>query len=454
MSALAGKRVIVVGLGVSGMATARALADLDAKVRVTEAAATDVIKQRAEALTSLGVEVEIGGHDLARVDGDLAIVSPGIPLKTPIIQALMREGVEVASEIEIAARLARCDLLAVTGTNGKTTTTSLLAAMLGEAGIPSAAAGNIGYPLIEAISTIGEGGAIAVEVSSFQLALTQTFKPKVAVLLNVAEDHTDWHGTFEDYIDAKARIVANQSDDDVFLPNDDDPIALRIAAKARSIVRPFSALRVPEGGIGVSEGRIMFMEDPIVSVADVPLSGRAGLEDTAAAAGAALSYGVDQRAVVRAIKGFRPLPHRLEVVAEAGGITYIDDSKATNPHATLAAVRGLHDVVLIAGGRSKGIDLAPLASTVPPVSAVVAIGEAREAVRAVFEGIVEVALADSMEDAVRAAVRAAEPGGSVLLSPGCASLDMYESYAARGEDFARAVAKIIGERKGGGDGNS
>jgi UDP-N-acetylmuramoylalanine--D-glutamate ligase len=451
---LAGKRVIVVGLGVSGMATARALVELDAKVRVTEAGDSDLIKQRADVLGSLGVEVEFGGHDLGRIDGDLAIVSPGIPLKAAIVQALVEEGIEIASEIEIASRLARCDLLAVTGTNGKTTTTSLLAAMLSEAGISSVAAGNIGFPLIEAIASIGAGGAIAVEVSSFQLALTDSFRPKVAVLLNVAEDHTDWHGTFEDYVDAKARIVANQGPDDVFLPNDDDPIALRVASKTRSIVRPFSAVRVPEGGVGVNEGRIMFGDQPVVSVADVPLPGRAGLEDATAAAGAALSYGLDPRAVARAIKGFRPLAHRLEVVAEARGITYIDDSKATNPHATLSAVRGLHDVVLIAGGRSKGIDLSPLASIVPPVTAVVALGEARDEVRNIFKDLVEVAVVDSMEDAVRAAARFAEPGGSVLLSPGCASLDMYESYSARGEDFARAVAKVIGESEGGGDGNS
>jgi UDP-N-acetylmuramoylalanine--D-glutamate ligase len=449
-----GKRVLVVGLGISGFATARALVELNAKVRVTESGSSDAISQRSAALSALGVEVETGGHDLDRLDADLAIVSPGIPLRTPVVEGLVAGGVEIASEIEIAYRLAECDLLAITGTNGKTTTTSLLAAMLQESGIPSTAAGNIGYPLIEAIASVGSGGAIAVEVSSFQLALTRTFRPKIAVLLNVAEDHTDWHGTFEDYVDAKARIVANQESDDVFLPNDDDPIALRVASKARSALRPFSARRVPEGGVGVDRGLIVFNEQPVVSVADVPLPGRAGLEDAVAATGAALSYGIEARVVARAIKGFRPLAHRLEIVAEARGVTYIDDSKATNPHATLSAVRGLHDIVLIAGGRSKGIDLSSLASTVPPVTSVVALGEAREEVAAVFAGVVPVQIADSMEDAVRAAAREATSGGSVLLSPGCASLDMYESYVARGEDFARAVAKVIGEGEGGGDGDA
>ena len=187
---------------------------------------------------------------------------------------------------------------------------------------------------------------------------------------------------------------------------------------------------------------------PLVAIQDVPLRGLAGLEDAVAAAGAALEYGIDDRAVARAIQGFRPLGHRLELVAESEGITFIDDSKATNPHATLAAVQGMHDVVLIAGGRSKGIDLNPLIATVPPVRAVIAIGEAGDAVARVFEGVVPVHRAASMDEAVHAAVDVSVPGGSVLLSPACASLDMYQSYAARGEDFARAVRALLDKRRG------
>ena len=445
MSEFAGKRVLVVGLGVSGFAAARALLALDAKVRVTEASDHQNVRMRADTLRSEGAEVETGGHDTEMLGADLAVVSPGIPPTSAIVKALEREGVHAISEVELAFRLSRCDFLAVTGTNGKTTTVSLLAAMLKEGGIPSVAAGNIGLPLVEAVFSVPEGGAIALEVSSFQLAAIERFAPRVSVVLNIAEDHTDWHGTTTAYAAAKGRIVENQGPDDVFLPNAEDPLAMGIAASAKARVVPFSTDALPEGGIGVVDGRVRWRDSDVVSVDDIPLVGAPGVEDAVAAAGAALEYGVETNAVARAIKGFRPLAHRLQVVAESDGVTYIDDSKATNPHATLAAVSGLSDVILIAGGRSKGMDLSELARTVPPVRAVVALGEAAEEVARVFGPLVNVERAVDMQDAVKRARRLADRRGSVLLSPGCASLDMYESYAARGEAFATAVRDSLKE---------
>jgi len=452
VSEFAGKRVLVVGLGVSGVAAARKLQELGADVRATDSSESPAVLERAAQLRTSGVEVETGGHELGKLDLDLAIVSPGIPPSAPIVRALQDANVQWFSEVELAYRLARCDFLGVTGTNGKTTTTMLLADILREAGVSTTAAGNIGLPLVDAISAVGEGGAIAVELSSFQLAAIEKFHPRVAAILNIAEDHTDWHGSVDEYARAKARIFLNQDDDDVFLPNADDPLVMELAQEARSRVVPFSSTRVPAGGIGVRDADVVWEGRRVFGVGDIPLPGAAGLEDALAAAGAALSYGIDERAVVRTIKGFRALGHRLEVVAEAGGVTYIDDSKATNPHATLAAVRGLRDVVLIAGGRSKGIDLSALSRTVPPVTAVVALGEARDEIEGVFGTAVPVERADSMDDAVRLASKHAVPGGSVLLSPACASLDMYESYARRGEDFARVVRELLGA-KGSSDGD-
>ena len=452
MSEFSGARALVVGLGVSGASAARALVALGAHVRVTDAGEAPAVLDRAEQLRASGIEVETGGHDLSKLDADVAIVSPGIPPTSEIVRALEAAGVKWFSEVELAYRLARCDFLAVTGTNGKTTTTSLLACILKEAGITTAAAGNIGFPLIDAIASVPEGGAIAVEVSSFQLAATDEFHPRVAVILNIAEDHTDWHGSVDEYARAKARIFMNQTSEDFFLPNVADARVMELAGTASSRVVPFAGEGVPPGGIGVDGNDVMWEGRRILGVDDIPLPGVAGTEDAVAAAGAALCYGVDDRAIVRGIKGFRALGHRLEVVAEADGITYIDDSKATNPHATLTAVRGLEDVVLIAGGRSKGIDLSVLTETVPPVIAVVALGEARAQVEEVFSPLVPVERADSMEDAVRLADKHAVPGGSVLLSPACASLDMYESYAQRGEEFARAVRDLLGG-KGAGDGD-
>lgn len=443
---VAGKRILVVGLGVSGMAAARAVKALGADVRVSEGGSSPDLAERAAALRQLGVEVELGGHRLAEQDADLAIVSPGIPPSAPVIGTLERRAIEWFGEVELAYRLASCDLLAVTGTNGKTTTTALLASILGEGGIPSEAAGNIGFPAIEAISAVGPGGAIALEVSSFQLATTVEFRPHVAVILNIAEDHTDWHGSTEAYAEAKGRIVANQTAGDFVVVNVDDDRAVGMAARAAARTAGFSGSRRVDGGVGVDGEWLMWEGERLLALEDIPLPGAAGIADAAAAAAAALCYGVEIRAVVRGIKSFRPLAHRLEVVAEAGGITFIDDSKATNPHATRAAVRGLHDVVLVAGGRSKGIDLSVLSETVPPVIAVVAIGEARADIESVFGDLVVVERAGSMEDAVRLAAKHAVPGGSVLLSPACASLDMYESYAQRGERFAEAVRELLGHR--------
>lgn len=441
---LAEKKVLVVGLGASGWAASRALLRLGARVHVTEASDTEEIWRRATELRSQGAVVDVGHHDLDRLDADLAVVSPGIPPSADVMKALEHSDVPVISEIELAYQLADCDFLAVTGTNGKTTTTSLLAAMLDRGDVSSVAAGNIGLPLIEAIDRVGEGGAIALEVSSFQLAGIDTFRPKVAVLLNIAEDHTDWHGSMDAYAEAKARIVENQLAEDHFVVNRDDERAVAIAARAPSTVVELSTLGAPETGIGLRDGQITWQGQGIFPASDIVLPGRAGAEDTLAATAAALSYGVDLDSVRDAIRAFVPLRHRMEVVTTVDGVGYIDDSKATNPHATLAAVSGLTDVVLIAGGRSKGIDLAPLATAVPPVIAVIAIGEASEQVADVFADLVPVDRASSMEDAVDAARTRSVPGGSVLLAPGCASLDMYQSYSERGDHFARIVRDLMG----------
>jgi UDP-N-acetylmuramoylalanine--D-glutamate ligase len=425
------------------LAAARALLALDAKVKVTESTTSEVIEQRAARLRAEGAEVETGGHDLETLDGDLAVLSPGIPPRAPVVRSLLTNGVEIISEVELAFRVARCDFIAVTGTNGKTTTTSLLGAMLAESGRPSVAAGNIGLPLVEAALQIPPGGVIAAEVSSFQLASITSFRPRVAVLLNIAQDHIDWHGGFDSYIEAKARLVEFQEEGDVFLPNVSDELAAGVARRARARVVPFSPFEAPAEGIGFEGGELFWRGERVIGEADLTLRGVAGLTDVAAAAGAALEYGIERSAVVRALRGFSPLAHRLQIVAEARGISFIDDSKATNPHATLAAVRGLSDVVLIAGGRSKGIDLGVLADTVPPVRSVVVMGEAADELEGVFAPLVKVRRVASMEDAVRVAAAEAVDRGSVLLSPGCASLDMYESYAQRGEAFAAAVRTLL-----------
>jgi UDP-N-acetylmuramoylalanine--D-glutamate ligase len=443
-----GRDVLVVGLGVSGDAAARALLGLGARVKVTELGDSPALRERAADLEALGAEVELGGHRLAAGDVSFAVVSPGIPPSSGALTALTAAGAEMWSEIELAYRIGDCKFLAVTGTNGKTTTTSLLAAMLAEGGFRSVAGGNIGLPLVEAVAEVGAGGVVAVEASSFQLATIHEFRARVAVMLNVAADHLDYHGDLDAYWAAKARIVENQTSDDVFVCNLDDPLVMKVAAQAPGRVVTFSA---SDGGadLAVTGDDLTWRGTPFAPSSSLTLPGRAGIEDALAAAGAALEYGAAPEAVARAIARFRPLAHRLEHVATIGGVEYVDDSKATNPHATLSALRGRHDVVLIAGGRSKGNDLSELREAVPPVVAVVALGEAAGEVARAFEGLVPVDVVGDMGAAVSAAAALAIPGGSVFLSPGCASLDMYTSYAARGDDFARHVRDLERQAEGG-----
>ncbi|HEX2057641.1 MAG TPA: UDP-N-acetylmuramoyl-L-alanine--D-glutamate ligase [Actinomycetota bacterium] len=442
MSAWEGRDVLVVGLGVSGYAAARALLRLGAHVRVTELAGTPSVRERADELRRLGAEIELGAHSFTESWAGLAVVSPGIPPGSEAITQLVRGGAEIWSEVELAYRIGDCTFLAVTGTNGKTTTTSLLAAMLAEGGERSVAGGNIGVPLVDAVEQVGPGGVIAVEVSSFQLATIHEFRPEVAVLLNVAPDHLDYHGDLEGYAAAKARIVENQASSDVLVCNADDPIVMKIAAQAPGRVVTFSASD-PRAEVAVKGTDMTWRGEAFAPLSELTLEGQAGIEDALAAAGAALEHGVDPAAVRRALAAFRPLAHRLQRVALADGVEYVDDSKATNPHATLAALRGRRDVVLIAGGRSKGNDLSELRNAVPAVIAVVALGEAAPELQDVFADLVPVDVVPDMRAAVAAARARAVAGGSVLLAPGCASLDMYTSYAARGDDFARCVREIM-----------
>jgi UDP-N-acetylmuramoylalanine--D-glutamate ligase len=446
-----GHDVLVVGLGVSGLAAARALVRAGANVRVTEQSDTTVMRERAAQLD--GAEVELGGHSFARGHSGLAIVSPGIPPQSEAIRALVEAGAEIWSEIELAYRLggdgspgrsakSGCTFLAVTGTNGKTTTTSLLGHMLAEGGERSAVGGNIGVPLVDAVADVGPGGVIALEVSSFQLMNIHEFRAEVAVLLNIAPDHLDYHGDLESYAAAKARVVENQRSSDCLVCNADDKLVMKVAAQAPGRVVTFSATD-PGADLAVSDGSLTWRREAFAPLESLTLPGRAGVEDALAAAGAALEHGVAPDAVARAIASFRPLAHRLQTIAAIDGVEYVDDSKATNPHAALAALRGRRDVVLIAGGRSKGNDLGELRRGVPPVIAVVALGEAAHEVRDVFDGLVPVDVVPDMEAAVRAARAYAVAGGSVLLAPGCASLDMYTSYAARGDHFARCVREIL-----------
>lgn len=427
-------RLLVVGLGVTGEAVARRMSETTAVTVVEDRPEGMGVAARAGGLRARGVEI-VGapsGADLSRlVAGSCAVVpSPGVPESHPVYGLAEAAGVPVLSEIELAGAAARrrgLPLVAVTGTNGKTTVTTLIAEMLAAAGIRAVAAGNIGRPLIDAVHD--DVGVAVAEVSSFQLRFTRDFRPRVAVFLNVASDHLDWHPSFEAYLSAKTRIFANQAGDDLLVYNLDDP-AVAEAARA-----------APARTVGFHRGQPL-----VLPAGELPRHAPHDVANALAASAAAMDLGVAAPVVAQVLRSFTGLPHRTTPVGQTQGVTFVDDSKATNPHAALAAIAGFESVVLVAGGRNKGLDLSVLVAGVERIRAVVAIGEAAGEVAEAFRDRLPVVAAGSMAEAVRTAAALAQPGDTVLLSPACASFDWYPGYAARGDDFAACVARLPGFR--------
>jgi UDP-N-acetylmuramoylalanine--D-glutamate ligase len=434
-----GERAVVIGLGVAGEAAARVLAEEGARVLVTESRA-DVATPSD--LAGLGVVVTTGGHTRAQLDGaTLVVTSPGVPEGAEVLGWARQARLPIWSEVELGARLALAPYAAVTGTNGKTTTTEMLAAAMRESGLDALACGNVGYPF--SLAARESHDALAVEVSSFQLRFHETFHPQASVLLNLAPDHLDWHGSVGAYVEAKGRLFENQSGDDVHVGNLDDARAAELSRRASCRVVWFTLAEPGEGQVGYVGETLVSRLDGEIRLG-VPVHDSASHRaDAAAAAATAIGFGIDPEAAGLAVCSFAPLAHRGGVVAESGGVRYVDDSKATNPHATLAAVEGLRDVVLIAGGRSKGVDLSPLARLAPSLAAVVTLGEAAGELESLFDGLVPTERASSMEDAVERAARLASEGGWVVLAPACASQDMFRDYAERGERFTNAVTRHI-----------
>jgi UDP-N-acetylmuramoylalanine--D-glutamate ligase len=436
MGAFDGEYVVVVGAGVAGSAAARVLLAEGATVRVSDSG-------RAPGATDLrteGIEVLEGGHAPDHLDGATMVMpSPGVPPHAEILRWANDRMLPVWGELELGARLARVPYLAVTGTNGKTTTTGMLAACLRSAGLDAVACGNIGRPFPTAAREPHD--ALVVEVSSFQLATQTSFHPRVSVLLNLAPDHLDWHGSFDAYAAAKARVFALQGAADVHVGNLDDEASAAISRTAPCEVRWFTLGEPSEGGAGIRDGRLTAgwsgADLGALSFDSPPMRA-----DAAAAATAAHAFAIGDHAIAEAIATFAPEPHRGEPVATVEGVRFLDNSKATNPHAAIAAVGDAEGVVLIAGGDAKGVDLTPLGSVAARLAGVVAIGASAGDVRAVFEGRVPVREAGSIEEAARLALRMASGTGTVLLAPACASWDMFRDYAERGDQFAAAARAL------------
>jgi UDP-N-acetylmuramoylalanine--D-glutamate ligase len=441
-----GKQVIVVGLAASGLAAAKILASEGARVRVTEQRPRREVAEAAEEAEAAGAEVLAGGHAPSHVrDAKLVVASPGVPEHAEVLLWVRRGGIPLWSELELGARLARCPYVAVTGTNGKTTTTEMIAAAMRAGGLDAVACGNVGHPF--SLAATEEHQALAVEASSFQLRFHQSFRPKVSVLLNLAPDHLDWHGSFEAYRSAKARVFALQRPGDTHVGNRDDHAAAATSRSAPCDQLWFTLESPEEHEVGFEGDELVARLDGRNTLGTPPFRSASMLADAAAAAAASLAFGVEASAIAEALGSFAPLSHRGEVVATVHGVRYIDDSKATNPHAALATVSGYERVVLVCGGRSKGVDLSPLAAAIPRLAGVVVLGEAASELVTLFDGSVPVRRVGSIEEAVSEAARLAPPDGNVILAPACSSWDMFRDYRERGDRFAVAVKALAEDER-------
>lgn len=447
-AALAERRFLLVGLGVTNAAVARALVAHDLEVDLVDDGAGEGPARVAEEL-GRPLHRAPGPDQLARlvVQSDAVVPAPGLPERHEVFAAAEVAGRPVLSEFDLAAAWDDRPVLAVTGTNGKTTVSMLVEQMLVSSGVATAAVGNLEVPLVAAVEDPAPA-CFVVEASSFRLAHSRRFRPRVGTWLNFAEDHLDVHLDLDRYRDAKARIWSDQGPGDRAVVNAEDPVvaACSPSGTGAEVVRFGLAPHVDGVPVDYFErnGVLTGPEGDLVPSRELWRSLPHDRTNALAAAATALGGGATLDGVRAALRGFRGLPHRVELVATADGVRWYDDSKATAPHATLAALSGFDSVVLVAGGRNKGLDLSVLGAAADRVRAVVGIGESGPEVLAAFPGRPS-ALATTMAEAVDAAAGLAAGGDVVLLSPGCASFDWYGSYAERGDDFARCVRELTGD---------
>ena len=438
--------MVVVGAARSGIAAAELLARRGARVTLTDTRETFDGMQR---LRSGGVDLEVGGHrDETFASAGLIVVSPGVPLEQPVFDIARAQNVEIIGELELASRWVAGRIIAITGTKGKSTTTTLVGRMLTAAGMKAVVGGNIGVPLSAQVDQSTPDTLHVVEASSFQLETTTTFHPWIAVWLNLADDHLDRHPSIDAYASAKARVFARQGEGDWTVVNADDPLVMEHAARSAATRVPFSL----EGGIGegfVVDGdwivaRTATGVERLVPVSSVELTGRHMLNNVLAAAAVSSLAGAAPEAMEVALQGFHGLEHVMEPAGEVGGVRFVNDSKATNVEAAKRSIESFdRGVVAIVGGRYKGGDFGELRQAMSARgTAVVAIGEAASLVREALEGTVPVTVAATMREAVERAYAAAAPGGVVLLAPACSSFDWFRDYAERGRVFKEEVERL------------
>ncbi len=466
-----GRHVVVLGLARSGVAAAKLFHGVGADVIVNDKKERDQCPE-ADELTALGISVVCGGHPEGLVTRETALLvkNPGIPYTADPIVVAQRLGIEVVSEVEVAGHLSPAPIIGITGSNGKTTTTTLTGALLDAAGLKPLVAGNIGRPLSEAAQEVAKDGWLVAELSSFQLKGTSEFRPRIACLLNIAETHLDYHGTMEDYVGSKAKMFANLTLDDVAIYNEDDETCRSLASTCKGRLIPFSLMRRLSQGVMVdppypdvrpSEDEVETerwiihrggdgSEKRIIRVDELGIPGRHNIANALAAIAIALAAGAAPEKLAEPLRHFRGVEHRLEYVGTFGGVKYYNDSKATNPMATTMSILSLPSpLILIAGGLDRGSDYMELLPVFRDrLKGLAAIGETREKIGRVAEisGLTSVKIVEpeynaelTLRRAVQEAAAMAAPGDTVLLSPACASWDMFPSYEVRGRIFKQSA---------------
>ncbi len=445
---LSGKKVLVVGLGKSGKEAALLLKKLGAVPKVTDNSKSEEIEQYASELSGQGIACELGTHSASFMEGaELVVVSPGVPDESQAIKWANEKGIPIISEIELAYNFCKAPIVAISGTNGKSTVTTLTGELIKNAGKKVFVGGNLGTPFSSGVLGLDAESIAVLEISSFQLERIKSFKPKVAVLLNVTQDHLDRYPVFDEYFEAKKRIFLNQDRDDYAILNFDSPKIKALAKAIKSKPFYFSKHRLSkefEGAYVENEELIIRHEGKfkwITSVDELGLGGDHNIHNYLASAMASYLVGVDPESMTETISKFTALPHRFEQVDTVKGVRFIDDSKATNVDSVIKALDSCASrVVLIAGGRDKGSDYRPLANSVRrKVKELVLLGEAKEKIAKALEKTKPISFTSSLDEAVKVAYEKASKGDIVLLSPICASFDMFKSYKERGNAFRQAI---------------
>jgi UDP-N-acetylmuramoylalanine--D-glutamate ligase len=447
---MAGKKILVVGLGISGLWSALCLAGKGAGVTVTEEREReDIDPEVLSILANSGVLVESGGHQLESfLHADMIVLSPGVPHDTPLIQSAATKGIPVIGEMELAARFIKIPIIAVTGTNGKSSVTTLIGNMLEKAGKQVFVGGNLGTPLAAYVARNEKADAIVAEASSFQLDTIVSFCPEVSIILNISPDHLDRYKEYEDYVRSKLRIFENQGSGHYTIVNDNDPVLHLTEAPS-----PVTMLRY---GLEKMGGRHAFLDQNAIqahlegskpcsfSLEHFSLPGAHNMENLMAVVLAGLALQVDPEIIQQTINEFKGLPHRLQMVEEIHGISFFNDSKATNIDAAIRAIRSFdRPIILIAGGRHKGADYDPLVEAAKPnVKHAIFMGESGDILANAFEGHIPFSLVEDMKSAVTKALSKAAKGDAILLAPACSSFDMYSSYGHRGKTFNNAVRDL------------